>query len=244
MERSAIELVDVNTRFGYDARCGVMTTPEQVKRAGQKWGVVRAYTCSLKAILFDCHEGNQETLDLCAEDEYFRPVAVACPTGMYTPTRARRIRDLGFSMVRLFPEIHGYAVDSAACARLVESLAEAGMAVMLPTAASETARLAHLLRGRQGTFILTHNRYGILGELLALADFLPSVYVESSDLMTPDGIAAVAEAFSPTHLLWGSNYPVLNIGSSVAVLRGSGLPREQIEMAASGNARRVLEVRR
>jgi len=244
MEPGALELVDVNTRFGYDARRGVMTTPGQVKRAGRKWGVVRAYTCSFKAILFDCEEGNQETLDLCAADEHFRPVAVACPTGMYSPTRTDKIREGGFAMVRLFPDIHGYAVDNTACARLVEGLSEAGIAVMLPTAASETTRLAHLLRGRQGTFILTHNRYGVLGELLALAGFLPSVYVESSDVMTPDGIAAVAETVSPSQLLWGSNYPMLNVGSSVMVLRGSGLAEDQIEMAASGNARRVLEVGR
>jgi predicted TIM-barrel fold metal-dependent hydrolase len=237
-------LIDINTRFGYDPRSGVMTAPEEVKRAGRKWGVVRAYTCSMKAILFDCQDGNQETLDLCAADEYFRPVAVACPTGIYTPTRAHAIRDLGFAIARLFPDVHGYAVDSTACARLVESLAEAGIAVMLPTAASETARLAHLLRGREGAFILTHNRYAVLGDLLALADFLPSVYVELSDLMTPDGIAAVAGAFSPSRLLWGSNYPILNVGSSAMVLRGSGLPPDQMEMAAAGNARRVLEAAR
>jgi predicted TIM-barrel fold metal-dependent hydrolase len=237
-------LIDINTRFGYDPRSGVMTAPEQVKRAGRKWGVVHAYTCSIRAVLFDWQEGNQETLDLCAADEYFRPVAVACPTGIYTPTRAQRIRGLGFTMARLFPDVHGYTVDSTACARLVESLAEVGVAVMLPTAASETTRLAHLLRGREGTFVLTHNRYSVLGELLALADFLPSAYVELSDLMTPDGIAQMAGAFSPSRLLWGSNYPVLNVGSSVMVLRGSGLPPDQIEMAAAGTARRVLEAGR
>jgi len=168
-------LIDINTRFGYDARRGVMTRPEKVKRADQRWGVTRAYTCSYRAILFDCDEGNRETLELCAADSFFRPVAVACPTGVHSPPRAERIRELGFAMVRLFPEVHGYAVDSTACARLVEGLAEADIAVMLPAMESETTRLAHLLRGREGTFILCRNRYNVLGELLALADFLPSV---------------------------------------------------------------------
>jgi predicted TIM-barrel fold metal-dependent hydrolase len=237
-------LIDVNTRFGRDMRRGVVTSPEGIKRAGQRWGVTGAYTCSYRAIQFDWEAGNQETIELCASDSYFRPVAVACVTGVYSPQRVERLRGLGFAMVRLFPEVHGYAVDSAACARLVEALVEMGMPVMLPTVDSEPTRISHLLRGREGTFILCRNRYHVLGELLALAESLPSVCVETSDLVTPDGISAVAKAFSPSRLLWGSGYPMLNVGTPAMVLRGSGLGAEEMAMVASGNARRLLEAGR
>jgi len=115
---------------------------------------------------------------------------------------------------------------------------------MLPTVDSEPTRITHLLRGREGTFILCRNRYHVLGELLALADSLPSACVETSDLVTPDGIAAVSKAFSPSRVLWGSGYPMLNVGSTVMVLRGSGLGTEELTMVASGNARRLLEAGR
>ncbi len=237
-------LIDINTRFGRDMKRGVVTSPEEIKRAGRRWGVTGAYTCSYRAIQFDCEEGNRETLELCAADSYFRPVAVACPTGVYSPVRVARLREQGFAMVRLFPEVHGYTVDSAACARLVEALDGMGMPVMLPTVEAEPTRISHLLRGREGAFILCRNRYHVLGDLLALAKSLPSVCVETSDLLTPDGIAAAAEAFSPSRVLWGSGYPMLNVGSTVMVLRGSGLGAKEMEMVASGNARRLLEAGR
>jgi len=233
-------LVDINTRFGYDPRRGVMTRPEQVKRAGQRWGVVRAYTCSFTAMLFDCEYGNQQTLELCAQDDFFRPVAVACPTGVWSPQDAARARQQGFATVRLFPEFHEYGIDSAACARLVEAYAEAGMPVMLPNAPGQTTALAHLLRGREGSFILTNNTYHVMGELLALADSLPMVYVEVSGVFTADGLEVIADAFSVQRMLWGSGYPGLNVGSSAMVLRGSGLAAEETELVGWDNARRVL----
>jgi predicted TIM-barrel fold metal-dependent hydrolase len=234
-------LVDVNTRFGYDPRRGVMVRPEEVKRAGQRWGVVRAYTCSLTAVLFDCEQGNQETLELCARDGFFRPVAVASPTGLYSPQQPARAREQGFAMVRLFPDVHDYAVESAACARLVEAYAGAGMPVMLPNAPGRTGGLSHLLRGREGKFILTGNTYPVMGELLALAESLPTVYVELSGVSTPDGLEVIAGAFSPGRMLWGSGYPMLNVGSAAMVLAASGLTADEIELVGGGNARRLLE---
>lgn len=237
----AEELMDINTRFGYDPRRGVMTTPEDVKRAGQRWGVVRAYTCSMTAILFDCDEGNQETLDLCARDSFFRPVAVGCPTGPHPRQRVEKAREQGFAMVRLFPEVHGYTVDSPACARLVEVCAEAGLPVMIPTAASGASRVARLLRGREGQFILTNNHYSCLGDLLALAEALPTINADVGEVFTPDGHQVVAEALSVDRMLWGSGYPMLSVGASVSVLRGSGLSPADIARVGAGNARRLLE---
>jgi len=62
--------------------------------------------------------------------------------------------------------------------------------------------------------------------------------------MTPDGIDAVAQAFSPRQMLWGSGYPMVNVGSSVMTLRGSGLTEDEMEMVTSSNAGRILEVGR
>ena len=68
------------------------------------------------------------------------PAGRGClPYGGRPPVRVARLREQGFAMVRLFPEVHGYTVDSAACAT-VEALDGMGMPVMLPTVEAEPTR--------------------------------------------------------------------------------------------------------
>ena len=239
-EHTPLRLIDVNTRFGYNPQTGVTTTAEDVKRAGRRWGVERAYTTSLRAILYDCDEGNRDTLDLCARDSFFRPAAVVSPTERRPLERVEHVREAGFPLVRLFPDLHGFAVDGAACRRVLAACARAALPVMLPTDASGPANLLRALHGADGAFILTNNTYGVLGELVALADPLPNVSVEIGRTFSPDGIAMLVEAFGVERVLWASDYPTIHVGCSATVLRASGLSAEEIAMIAFQNAERLL----
>jgi predicted TIM-barrel fold metal-dependent hydrolase len=232
--------MDVNASFGYDPRKGVLTTPEQVKLAGQRWGVAQACVASITAVLFDCEAGNRETLDLCARDGFFQPVAVISPIAAGALEKVARAREAGFAMARLHPEVHGYAVDSEACTRVLAACNQAGLPVMLPSFACGTASIVRALERHTAPVILTNNRYACLGEVVALADRLPSAYVELSEVNTPDGIEVLAQTYSFERLLWGSGYPAFAVGASVMRLTGSGLRREQLALIGSANARRLL----
>jgi predicted TIM-barrel fold metal-dependent hydrolase len=234
-------LIDVNTRYGYDPRTGAKAGPEEVKEACARWGVERAYTCSLEAVLYDCDEGNRATLELCAREGFFRPTAVISAAELGAAKRVEGAWEQGFRLARLFPDLHGYAVDGEACRAVLEACAEVGLPVMVPTEGTGAASLARALEGIEGKVILTENSYGTLGEVVALASRLPRVMVETSRLVTPDGIAVAAEAFGAERLVWGSNYPLLVVGCAALVLRGSGLCEEEMELIGRGNARRALE---
>ncbi len=240
-QAEAVRCIDVNTRFGYNPQTGVTTTPEEVKRAGQRWSVERAYTFSLNAAIYDPETGNQETLDLCASDDFFRPVAVLSPT-VYRPLAAlKRVKQQGFALGRIFPELHSFTVDGQACRDLLTACGVVGLPVMLPALAAGAANLLRGLEGVKGRFVLTQVRYANLGEVVALAHRLPDLCIEISGVNTPDGIAMLAEAFGSDRLLFGSDYPSLQVGCAAMLLSGSGLTGLQIGRIASANARRLLE---
>jgi predicted TIM-barrel fold metal-dependent hydrolase len=237
----ALSLVDVTTRYGYNPNTGLGTIPEDVKRAGARWGVRQAYTFSLNAALQDARQGNQETLELCDREAFFRPAAVISPV-QYRPAKlVEWVKERGFGYVRLFPDLHGYAVDGQACRDLLAACGAVGLPVMIPVLAAGAANLLRGLDGLRVTSILTNVRYSVLGEVLALAGRLPGLYVETSVLNTPDGVALVADAFGPERVLFGSEYPLLEVGCAALLLQQSGLSPEQIARIGSGNARRLLE---
>jgi len=240
-QTEAVRRIDVNTRFGYNPQTGVTTTPAEVKRAGQLWGVETAYTFSLNAAIYSPETGNQETLDLCASDGFFRPVAVLSPT-VYRPLAAlERVKQQGFALVRIFPELHSFTVDGQACRDLLTACGVVGLPVMIPALAAGAANLLRGVEGVKGRFVLTQVRYANLGEVVALAGRLPDLYVEISGVNTPDGLAMLAEAFGSDRLLFGSDYPNLQVGCAAMLLGGSGLTGLHVDRIAFSNARRLLE---
>jgi len=235
------QFTDINTWFGYDPRSGVRGAPAEVKRAGARWGVERAYAFSLSAALYDARHGNAQTLALCERDGFFRPVAVLSPLAEPPEEPVAWVKDHGFAFVRIFPDMHGFVVDGPACRNLLEACSAAGLPVMVSAMAAGPANLWRGLDGLEGVFIITDNRYGVLGEVLALAGRRPGVCVDVGSVNTPDGIVRLAEAFGVEQLLWGSGYPGLAVGCGAMLLQHSGLPPEQIELIAHGNAGRLLE---
>jgi predicted TIM-barrel fold metal-dependent hydrolase len=236
-------LVDINACFGYDPHTGVTTTPEAVKRAGQRWEVAGAYLLSRHAALCDLQEGNAQTLEVCRKDPFFRPVAVLSPTAYRALPAVGQARRQGFAFARLFPDLHSFSVDGQACRDLLIACGVVGLPVMIPTLAAGPANLLRALDGVRGTFLLTHNHYSVLGEVLALAGRLPGLYLDISGVNTPDGIALLAHAFGADHLLFGSGYPSLQVGCAALLLQGSGLSEAQLEAVAYRNAERLLGVK-
>jgi hypothetical protein len=233
-------LTDVNTCFGYDPRTGVTTTQEAVRQAGERWGVCSAYAFSLGALLYGARAGNEETLAGCEEDDYFGPVAVLCPIAGRPHRMVTWAKECGFAFARIFPDVHGFAFDGQACRDLLSACGAERLPVMVSALAAGPGNLRRGLDGIRATIILTDNRYGILGEVLALAGRVPDLYLEVSGVNTPDGIAMLAEAFGADRLLWGSGYPALQVGCAAMLLQHSGLRPEQIALIGHGTAQRLL----
>jgi hypothetical protein len=233
-------LIDVNTCFGYDPRTGVTTTREGIRQAGARWGVCSAYTFSVNALLYGTRAGNEETRAGCEGDGFFRPVAVLCPIGDRPLEMASWARERGFAFARIFPDVHGFAVDGQACRDLLSACGTEGLPVMVSALAAGAANLRRGLEGIKATVILTDNRYGVLGEVLALAGRVADLYVEVSGVDTPDGIAVLAEAFGADRLLWGSGYPARQVGCAAMLLQHSGLAPEPMAAIGHGTAERLL----
>jgi len=239
-------LTDINTRFGYDPHTGRSTTLAMVKAAGEKWGVTRAYTYSLNAVIFDVVSGNEETLAQCSPDPFFRPTAVLSPfrRGALALATPSSLKEQGFALARIFPDQHGFDAAGLAATDLLSACADAGLPVMVSVGAAPPTRLAGVVETAGCALILTGVRYHSLGEVLALAGRAPNLYVDIGGVATPDGIALLAEGFGADRLLFGSEYPSLEVGVTARLLWNSGLSEEEQARVRAGNAARLLEVGR
>jgi len=234
------QLIDINTRVGYDPRTGRNTTPDEVMAAGKKWGVEQACVYHINAVLFDTAAGNQATLELCRQNAYFRPVAVLAPfrhhrlfpyVAMKKPTE--------FAFARIFPDMHAFALDGLAGRDLLIACGDVEMPVMVSVQAAPPVQILCALGKVRCTLILTGIRYHQLGEVLTLANRVPNLYIDISGVATPDGIKLLAEAFGAERLLFGSEYPFLQVGCAAMLLQESGLSEEECFRIRYGNATRL-----
>src|SRR5436309_1840613 len=94
--------------------------------------VARSLAYSAKALFYDAGEGNDDTVSVCAQRPELVPVAVLDPRAYPACLEeARKRLSQGIRVFRLFPDRHGYPVDFAPAAELLEELA--GQVVIVST---------------------------------------------------------------------------------------------------------------
>src|SRR5204863_10173598 len=129
--------------------------------------VARSLAYSAKALFYDTGEGNDDTIAVCAQRQELLPVAVLDPRAYPACLEeAHRRLAQGVRVFRLFPDHHGYPIDFAPAAELLEELAGQVVIVATGRMGSPTA-LARLLGNSGGRAILELESADLLGEALA-----------------------------------------------------------------------------
>lgn len=86
--------------------------------------------------------------------------------------------------------------------------------------------------------------YGLWGSdrfFYPLIKTYENVYIDTSDYQVLGGFQAFVNKFGSDRLLFGSNYPMDNIGGPLATLIGSGISQRDIEKIAHENIEGLLE---
>src|SRR5205823_4233765 len=125
-------LIDAHTVFGFWPLEKVDLSVDTLQAAMRARNVSRSLAYSAKALFYDAGEGNDDTVAVCGQRPELLPVAVLDPRAYPACLEeARKRMAQGVRVFRFFPDRHGYPIDFAPAAELLEELA--GQVVIVAT---------------------------------------------------------------------------------------------------------------
>ena len=171
------------------------------------------------------------------------------PDYPYLSAEVARMKALGLKGVKLHPEIQGFRLDDDRILPLCGLLEDSGMFLIAHTgdyryglsSPDRMARLANLFPGMR--FIAAHfgcwSQWGMARELLRL----PNLYMDTSSTLgfaCRQAAEAAFEVFDPTHIFFGSDYPMWDPAQELERFRSLGLSEELSAMVLGDNFEKFL----
>ncbi len=166
-------------------------------------------------------------------------------------SEVKRIKALGLVGIKLHPDIQGFALDDPRLLPLYELMRGENLFLIAHTGDfrfdwSEPWRMAHLARlFPEMRFIAAHfggwSQWAEARECLAL----PNVYVDTSSTIGfsgPETALRGLETFDPTHVFFGSDYPMWEPGIELQRLRELRLSDRMMEMVLADNFEAFLKM--
>lgn len=255
-------LVDTNVYLSpWTVRHARPDTPARVVEKLRQHGVTSAWAGSFEGALHtDIAGANARLADACAREGK----GLLLPFGTINPTfpdweeDLRRCHEVhGMRGLRLFPGYHGYALDDARFARLVELAAQRGLLLQIVVSIEDErsqspiltvppvqpAPLPDLLeKVRNVRVMLLNGGSRILGANNPLLARLTAARV-SFDLATLEGvggIGALLERRPDVRLSFGSHLPYFYFEAALLKLQESELSQEQLAAITRGHALAAL----
>jgi len=237
-------IIDCHTLFGFWPDRRADRSAETRVRRVREHDIAKPETRSTTGIFADFVRGNDETVRLCAKAS-----KLLVPVGTVDPRRYvgsleeidERVAQ-GVKVWRLFPELQDWPLESRPVTKILERLAERGCTLMIDASApGEPSRVALRTEPTKLTTVLLGVNGLQLGELIALLDEAPQIWLETRRLADPQVVRALGQRFGVDRLVFGTASPLQYISSALLPLRASGMAEEQLAMVLGGNIARRLQ---
>jgi predicted TIM-barrel fold metal-dependent hydrolase len=207
---------------------------------------------------------NEQIAELCQMSERFIGFASVDPHQPDAPAKLKRaIEDLGLRGLKLAPGIQEFYPNDPALYPLYEKAQELGIPILFhagmtwePRAKAEYGRPIYFedvaYDFPELKIVLAHLAWPWVLEAVALALKYPNVYLDTSALyfdnpkdfihfaMADQVPVTVWERSLRKQLVFGSNYPRVEIKNMAAAVRSLGLSQGCLELVFRGNAERLL----
>lgn len=162
-------------------------------------------------------------------DPEFEPEKILCA--------AKKYRLAG---VRAWPQLNRYMLDGITCGDLLDLLCRTKLPLYL-TPMKNWEHIFAVLKEFPALRVIITN-YGLWGSdryFYPLVRAYPGVYVDTSDMQEIRGIEAFVNKFGSERLLFGTNYPMDNMGGPIASLFGAKISEDDRENIAHRNIERL-----
>ncbi len=154
----------------------------------------------------------------------------------------KTIKEHSLVGVRIFPEQNRFMPDRITCGDLFDMLTEYSIPLYLtPYAGWE--HIFSILKEFPKLTVIIYN-YGLWGSdryFFPLIKAYPNTYVDSSDYQVLNGLKNFVSKASSSRMLFGTNFPMDNMGGPIATLLSARISDEQKEEIAYKNITRLME---
>ncbi len=143
--------------------------------------------------------------------------------------------------LRAYPKDCRFMLDAITCDDLLDYMISANLPLYLSPKDGWEMIFNVLKEFPKLTVIITN--YGLWGSdryVYPLVDNYSNVYVDTSDFQEIIGIQAFVERFGSERMLFGTNFPMCNMGGPIATLIGSKISNSDKENIAHKNIERLM----
>jgi predicted TIM-barrel fold metal-dependent hydrolase len=226
-----VPLIDAHTAFGFWPVEKVDLSVDTLLAAMRARGVNQSLAYSAKALFYDAGEGNDDTLTVCAQRPELLPVAVLDPRAYPACLEeAHRRLSQGVRVFRFFPDRHGYPIDFAPAAELLDELA--GQVVIVAT--------ARMVGDTGCRTILELESPALLGEALAAVRRCPCLELTTRGTEAAGALEAAVAAAGAARLIFASGSPLYSLGSALMSVQFASVSEAERTAILGENISRLM----
>jgi predicted TIM-barrel fold metal-dependent hydrolase len=228
------------------------TDPAAMVAVMDRCGVRKAVVSGLLGVGPDAAGANVEVVELVRRyPERFAGYAVLNPHHPDSPADVERTLDLpGIVGIKIHPETHAYPVTGNGYAAAWEIANRRGVPVLTHTeggspycdpamfrAVAERWSQVRIILGHAGVTEAGHRA------AIAVARDHPNLILElCGSLTTGQWIRRLVDAVGPERVLFGSDFPFIDLRYGLGRVVFAGLPPDDLRQVLGGNARRLLKI--
>ena len=195
--------------------------------------------------------GNATILKECAKAPGRLIPTLAFLPSVYNPDFtvekiSEKMRESGAFALRAYPVEDRFMLDAITCGDVLEYMIANRIPLYLSPAYGWETIFSVMKEFPALTVIITN--YGLWGSdgfFYPLVNAYKNVYIDTSDFQETRGIEAFVRKFGSERMLFGTNYPMDNMGGPLAALVGAKIPQKDKENIAHKNIERLMsEVKR
>lgn len=238
-----MEIVDVNTVFGFWPKRRADIRLETLLRLMSEQGIEQVCTLSAKGIFYDFVEGNEETLAMAQRHSQIIPVGTVNPCRwLGCLDEAQRLIDQGVRLFRFFPQYQEWHIHQAPFRKILRQvLAPANVALMVPSTMGFTA-ISEMAAEIDNPVIIESFRYASLAEAIVVMQEVPNIYVETHLINSPNWPELLKAEVGVERIIYGSNAPLSYVAAATAQITEADLSDEEKELIFAGNLNRILQL--
>lgn len=241
-----MRIVDVSAMVGpWALRKLEFDSAEALVRKMDHYGISEAYAYSSYAVRVSPIDGNYLLAgQIKGFEDRIKPVWVVLPTwDLETGTSLEtELKKHDVRMVRMFPNDHGYLMDTWVCDDLYAMLQRNRIPVMVNHCDVSLSQL-HAVSSQypELNIIITQCEYSQDRNLYKLFEKHSNIYLEIATYYVYDGVEDIAKKFGAQRMIFGSRMPFQEGGAALGMALMADVSETEREMILSGNIDRLLK---
>jgi len=253
-----MDLFDANAYIGRYRQMGpgAVWSREELIADMNRFGIAEALVCDTASREVHCEPGNRRILELTSGQPRLHPCWSLIParTGEIGPleTLLDRMREAGVRAVKLFPGHYTFGLNEWCVGDLLETLEKGRIPTFIdpnrefiggwPPDSTDWDAIVTLCKALPRLpVIVSESRFRSANRMIYQAlHACPNLHIELSGFWVHHGIEFICREFGANRLLFGSKWPIRDVGGLVATVRMADISDKEKALIGGDNLRELL----